>query len=360
MNGLNRTKGRKGKQMNQPDTCQICKQDFTDTDRVVVCPYCGAPYHKECYDKEGHCAYESRHAAGYEYQSAAKKTEAYTAKHGVQQDGPVNGGAAATQAQTSQVGKQSGAGKLCAHCQTINTSSNIFCESCGKPLHQTAGGHNTTQTPFGTMPTFMPGGFAVQMPNMDLHGEYDGLSKRNWAAFIGQSVPVYFMRMSQQDQRKSKLSFTISAFFFSYFYFAYRKMWLWAAIALLLELVFLVPGFLAIYMDAGVPFMQGVSAELMIQLQNVSYVLGLVRNVAFGVFALHLYRKHAGEKIRQLQKSTQENQNLPLLLSQKGGVSVLGVVAVLAVMFIVSTVWVLAGGDEIMSYMMSMMNMAAP
>ena len=28
--------------------CPVCQQPFTETDDIVVCPECGAPYHRAC------------------------------------------------------------------------------------------------------------------------------------------------------------------------------------------------------------------------------------------------------------------------------------------------------------------------
>ena len=35
--------------------CIICENEFNDNDDIVVCPECGTPYHRECYQKEGKC-----------------------------------------------------------------------------------------------------------------------------------------------------------------------------------------------------------------------------------------------------------------------------------------------------------------
>ncbi len=340
--------------MNQADTCQICKKNFTKQDQVVVCPHCGAPYHKECYDKEGHCAYEAKHATGFEYQSGAQKD----AERKEQQQTAASGVNGVSQTEKGENTTQSNGGTLCQSCNTINARSNIFCENCGRPLHQNATMPNqSAASPFGGMPPFMQGGFSAQMPGMDLQGEFDGLSKQHWKSYIGQSVPAYFIRMSQQDMKKTKLSFSLSAFFFSYIYFAYRKMWMWAAIALLVELVLLVPGFLIIYLDAGVPFMQGISVQWLGQLQNIFYILGLVRNVAFGAFALYLFRKDAVKKIKKVQQNAPPNEAIQLLLAKKGGVSILGVLVVIAILFLYSTLWMLGGGDVLMDYMMNMMSL---
>ena len=33
--------------------CPVCGEQFKKGDDIVVCPECGAPHHRECYEKEG-------------------------------------------------------------------------------------------------------------------------------------------------------------------------------------------------------------------------------------------------------------------------------------------------------------------
>lgn len=48
--------------------CPVCEQAFTDEDDIVVCPDCGTPYHRACWQKVGVCMHKSEHAAGFEWQ----------------------------------------------------------------------------------------------------------------------------------------------------------------------------------------------------------------------------------------------------------------------------------------------------
>lgn len=45
--------------------CPICRERFTDNDDVVVCPECGTPHHRECYNKTGSCGVGGYHAEGF-------------------------------------------------------------------------------------------------------------------------------------------------------------------------------------------------------------------------------------------------------------------------------------------------------
>ena len=41
--------------------CPVCDRKFESADDIVVCPECGTPHHRDCYDELGHCFYEDRH-----------------------------------------------------------------------------------------------------------------------------------------------------------------------------------------------------------------------------------------------------------------------------------------------------------
>ena len=58
--------------------CEGCGKPLTLQDDIVVCPDCGAPYHRVCYEKLGRCIHSPAHASGYEwkfpYQDADLRT----------------------------------------------------------------------------------------------------------------------------------------------------------------------------------------------------------------------------------------------------------------------------------------------
>lgn len=54
--------------------CACCKAYLFEDDDVVHCPVCGAPHHRDCYNKIGHCALEELHGTPDEYDSS-KETQ---------------------------------------------------------------------------------------------------------------------------------------------------------------------------------------------------------------------------------------------------------------------------------------------
>ena len=85
--------------------CPVCEQEFTDNDDIVVCPDCGTPYHRACWQKVGACMHQSEHAAGFEWK-------------------PEVGAGAAEAAHAA----------TCPNCGTHNTPGAVRCSHCGCPL----------------------------------------------------------------------------------------------------------------------------------------------------------------------------------------------------------------------------------
>lgn len=55
--------------------CPVCKKEFENGDDIVVCPECGTPHHRECYNLIGHCVNKGLHQANYNYYEDTKPIE---------------------------------------------------------------------------------------------------------------------------------------------------------------------------------------------------------------------------------------------------------------------------------------------
>ena len=106
--------------------CPVCDKPFTENDDIVVCPVCGAPYHRGCYKEKGVCIFTDLHESG--------KTWAP----------PVPPDAPNTASELKD--------KECPNCGTLNAHSALFCNICGTSLtgapdeHRNTG-YNTQQNP---------------------------------------------------------------------------------------------------------------------------------------------------------------------------------------------------------------------
>ena len=55
--------------------CPACRELFTDTDDVVVCPECGTPHHRKCYRINGECVNKIRHGTEFNWNTENNKTK---------------------------------------------------------------------------------------------------------------------------------------------------------------------------------------------------------------------------------------------------------------------------------------------
>lgn len=299
--------------------CPVCHKPFAKGDDVVICPECGAPYHRACFEEQGQCVFTSQHGNGFEYKPEGSTEEDSSTRQGA-------------------------SGMLCPSCHTVNDASNIFCEKCGSPLHGKApnNAYKSGQNPGGPggfNPSSFGGGFGggfapFAMPN--LAGEIEGVPKKDWAAYIGPSAPMYLMRMTQMKQRGGKMSFMLSAFFLGPFYFLYRKMWGWAAATGIVTLILLIPEVLTMLVYAANPLVAGLTFSKLDQLQTASNIAMLVFNSLCGLFALYLYQKNGAKKINRLREQADGGPIAPEKLAKAGGVSTIGVLVGLVIL-IVST-----------------------
>lgn len=55
------------------EKCPVCDRFFTADDDIVICPRCGTPHHRSCYNELGHCANNDKHGSDFEYKPAETK-----------------------------------------------------------------------------------------------------------------------------------------------------------------------------------------------------------------------------------------------------------------------------------------------
>lgn len=154
--------------------CQMCGKEFKEKELVVVCPECGAPYHKECFKNNNECVFTEKHG----------EADGYT---------PDNN--------TEIV--------ACSNCGKNNPKGREFCEFCNKQLNSK---ESTT---------------AVQLlNNLDLRAKPTANSSEMAAdeeklidAFV--IFNTNYFKKAFQGQKK----FNFGAFICPIFYYFYRKMY---------------------------------------------------------------------------------------------------------------------------------------
>lgn len=275
--------------------CPVCQRPLENGDDIVVCPICGAPYHKPCYRATGHCVFPELHETGESWQPPCSAQETC--------DGS--------------------ASLRCSRCNTLNPSNGLFCQVCGNKLND---------APMAGTP-YPPGGFPG-MPFNPFTTPYGGVAPdesidevpaKDLAILIGKNSH-YFLPRFKAAQSKRGHSFNGCAFLFLGWYFLYRKMYAYALWILLFTLLLAVPGTLLSLSTVSeltgmVDLSLGVSEATLTNAAHICNFLTLALRFLCGFFANHLYFHHCQKKIRQTQALSLDSDAYYAALSRKGGVA---------------------------------------
>ncbi|NCC07590.1 MAG: zinc-ribbon domain-containing protein [Clostridia bacterium] len=273
-------------------TCSSCNKPFDDGDDVVVCPQCGSPYHRECYEKAGKCVFTDKHGNGFEYKRPEQDIK-----------------------------------KRCGNCGAENDSDATVCHKCGAALEQpesTVDSASTATEP--PKPRYEPvGGFqqgSAAAFVLDVPKEIDGIPAGEWAKYIGNSAPYYLLQFKQMDITHRKTGFCWSALIFPPMYFLYRRMWVEGILTAVLFMLLSVPSMLYTLLTVGIS-LPAVTLSLA-TLDNLSLICNIVSwllQVVCGLFAFYLFRKSAVKKLTALKAAAATEDDYKNILERKSGPS---------------------------------------
>ena len=331
--------------------CPVCEKKFESADDIVVCPECGTPHHRDCYDKLGHCFYEDKHNEGFSFESVQpEQNEQSEQPEGAQSNG----------------GFEDFETILCPVCFHKNPKGTQVCQRCGTDLRaenaynpqQPNGQRGQQGTPNQGMPPF---GFPASgtaafdpLAGMDSKEEVgDNVTAGEAAKFTGKNT-AYFSMVFQRLRKFGRGKFGFAAFLFSGVYFLYRKMY---GIGIVFSLLVIATNVLSTFIimtpewSSAVRELTSASpdsiandpiyaysllgkmayAYLPIILNGVRYVLMLIS----GLTANRIYYNHSMKRIRRIKE---ECKGMPAdavnsELESKGGVNL-----PLAISFGVTTV----------------------
>lgn len=287
--------------------CEGCGEPLTLKDDIVVCPDCGAPYHRTCYEKLGRCIHSPAHATGYEWHFPYQDAELRT----------------------------------CPSCGERTLRSEETCRCCGAALPPES----------AEQPNDRAAASAEQNRDFDYSRMYrdemyrnftekvvdpvhrnvraafgkdeliDGVPYQDWVDFIGTAAPVYLNDYSQMQLRHSKISMSFSALLFGPFYFFYRKAWKPAFGFLAAELLLFIPTLISMMQTTGSPLTAGISASMLVVLSRVMSLLSFALMLVRGLYGKWLYRRSAAARIRRIRAEFPDPEQRRAVLNAQGGVS---------------------------------------
>ena len=305
--------------------CPHCGKEFKETDQILICPDCGAPYHKACIQELGQCQFQELHAKGESWQPP--KTAAEEAEERC--DGM--------------------ASRRCSRCGTLNSPDKLFCEVCGTPLNREDKEENPDQPggfqQFGNGSQQAGPGF-YQMPYNPYTTPFGGLGAdeeieeipvKDLALYVKENTHYFLPKFKEMSTRKKSASWNWAAFFLDGIYLLYRKVWSGGILVLVATLILSLPSLAISYsslyynLNGSLPF----ARETILQLDNlgnVCYILSLALKLAVALFSNRLYKDKVFKDVRKIR----ENGGDSSALSAKGGVSKAAVIVCVVVILVVS------------------------
>ena len=291
-------------------TCAACDVVFSEDSDIVVCPVCGAPHHRACWQETGHCACESMHSGDYEWQPSRI----------------VIGGASAS-GRSGETGTAPAENPTvtCPRCGGQTPSGQVFCDKCGYYIEKNP--KDAFSDPDEEAEDLSDR--LEKMLDYDPGEIIDGVPAGDIRRFVGNMWVYYIPRFLRITRNRIPLSFNFSALLMRGLWFVFRRMYLTGVLLVLLELGMAAGRFyLAMRMNdfpqtAVTPYSLGYLA-----LTGLDVLL-----MAFcGLFGNRIYLKFCTRRVRQINReATERNADADEFnesVESGGGVAMLPVLSV--------------------------------
>lgn len=296
--------------------CIVCSEQFKEGNDIVVCPECGTPYHRACYEKYGSCVNTELHKAKRSWTPIPDTgVPTYTEEDDPEKD------------------------CVCPRCGYVNPKLTAFCGRCGSPMpslerhnenlrknmqdamqnDENAGGINLEPYLIN---------FTDPLCGYNPDEDFEGVRLCELADYVKTNTHYYLPNFKRFKETGSSLSWNFSAMIMPELYFSYRKMPLIALAAFVVRFLFMIPQYIPILaqFDAGIlsQFAQSfdIRSTAFSVLNVLSYILMYAAMFFFGAFANKIYYKLAVKRTAKIKERT-----TPLTIRQtlrsKGGTSAL-------------------------------------
>lgn len=189
--------------------CQICRGYLFEDDDVVVCPECGAPHHRDCWQSLGHCGVEADHGTDNEYSKRIQK---------------------------ERESKESVAGdtvkRVCPVCKRESDAKGDFCPYCGNAFFK-----GNEQREFNGRPdVFRELPFQLDpLGGVPKDEKIEDCKAKDVGRFVGSNSHRYVPKFRSLN-RENQNSWNWTAFLFPSVWCFARKMYLNGALLFLLSL----------------------------------------------------------------------------------------------------------------------------
>ena len=318
--------------------CPVCSEIFKEGDDIVVCPKCGAPYHRDCYKQKGKCIYPELHRDKKSWHDVYDSNE------------PVGEDDEEEKIKTVK----------CALCGFDNPPNAIMCAKCGSFLGKNKNGMPVN--PFVTddkeysdndedanSPDFLFNAFLDPLGGVNKDENFDGITAAEAAKYVEVNTQYYIPTFKKIAQT-GKSRFSFAAFVFGGGWFLYRKQYVKGIILSLLSGILTIGNFAVQLFYTNNIWRQATEALSATKSSYYSYVsytdyfgymfanydfwqcilifLPLIVNLVnwgimiySGVSANRSYYRHVVKKVKKIKAQNHDSKFSPEMLSEKGGVN---------------------------------------
>lgn len=330
--------------------CDGCGKPFNETDNIVVCPVCGTPQHRECWDKNNCCVNQSRHSEGFDW--AASKADLKKEKA----DSPAQGKDPGNIQQEKR----------------DSLSSDDKTDKKDIPIAKTLFGPPLTENQLEE--TFLHN---VKIPSTD---SIDNISVSDAAMYLQTSAGRYINRFSKAEKNNRKLTWNWAGFFFGPCWLFFRKLFKQAFVFMLVVIMaslVLYPTMTSCYDTIKEVYAaefkkidnkQTVTPDEMMatlskgdnyaKIMHVFKIfaatflgLGLLPNIFCALFGDYFIKKKMKKDITEIRQGSKEEPLVKISIIRKGGVSTFA-----CLIYILVAGWGYAGYFTVAEYLINIFN----
>lgn len=289
--------------------CPYCHKEFQPTDEILICPDCGAPYHRACVQQSGGCILTDLHEKGEMWEPPHRPDDS------TYFDGT--------------------APLRCSRCGSVNPPDRIFCEVCGNDLNrntenENANPQNGQAPPFHQM-AYNP--YTTPFGGLSPDEEIEGVPVHDLAIYIRENTHYFLPKMKDFSRDKKKISWNWPVFLLDFYYLIYRKMWGLGALVLFLSLLLGLPSALITLESALMTIDPNISllARLnlnpsqIVTLSNVCFIITLGLKLLLSTMFNHLYGNKVLREVKKLRQEAGSSPDYSTRLAAKGGTSRLAI-----------------------------------
>lgn len=201
------------------EKCPVCGENFTENDDVVICPHCGTPHHRECYNSLGHCFNADKHNTDFEYKGSSDYSDSSADTVSEDRDHAAQQGFCYEQSSQKNT-------TVCSECGHEIDSSAPFCSHCG--ARQT----NAQYREYSPANNF---GFN-NIPHNSYENDERTIEDKS-VSDVAAVVRTNTVRFIPKFMQNKKLSWNWAGFIFGPYYLFFRKMYKQGIIFMALNLI---------------------------------------------------------------------------------------------------------------------------